>query len=125
MSHKDKKNETSFDIGNKAAEKWTLEDAKAKIIEVRDAAAKGANSLQQAVHQSNIYRTGYNYLLKKFPELEGIKEDTIDLIVDGINTKGLESVYNPTMCIWRMKQLGEKDKQEIEQTTRVIKVKTS
>lgn len=125
MSHKDKKNDTSFKIGNKLSEKWTYEDAVAMFEKIREEAVKGANSFQQAQHRAGLYASGLNYLLKKFPDLVSIKEDITDLIVDNINTKGLEGEYNATLCIWRMKQLGEHDKQVIEQTTKTIKVKTN
>ena len=121
----DMKNETSFDIGNKAAEKWTFEDAKEAINKVRQAALDGARSIQGAILDAGLYSSGFDYLLEKYPDLGSYKKDIQNIIIHTINTKGLEGEFNPAMSIWRMKQLGEKDKSEVVQTKRVIKVKTS
>lgn len=125
MPDKDKKNETSFKIGDKAAEKWTLKDATKAIEKVRKAALDGARSIQGAILDAGLYSSGFDYLLNKYPNLGSYKKDIQNIIIHTINTKGLEGEFNPAMSIWRMKQLGEKDKTEVEQTTRVIKVKTS
>jgi hypothetical protein len=125
MANADKKNATSFKIGDKAAEKWTPEDAEAAILKVRQAAIDGARSIQGAILDAGLYSSGFDYLLEKYPNLGSYKKDIQNIIVHTINTGGLDGEYNAAMSIWRMKQLGEKDKQEIEQTTKVIKVKTS
>ena len=125
MGHKDKKNNTSFDICNKVAEKWTLKDATAIFKKVRDEAIGGARSIQGAILKAGLYSSGFYYLLEKYPVLESIKKDINDIIINTINEGGLDGVYNPALSIWRLKQLNETDKTEVVQTTRVIKVKTS
>lgn len=125
MANADKRNEYTFKIGDKAAEKWTLEDATKSMEKVLTSAKAGARSIQEAILDAGLYSSGFYYLLEKFPILESYKKDVNDIIVNTINKGGLDGDYNPAMSIWRMKQLGEKDKQEIEQTTKVIKVKTS
>ena len=55
--------------------------------------------------------TKVDYWVNKMPIFEDIKKDIQDVIVSRINGKGLKGDYNATMCIWRSKQLGEKDTQ--------------
>lgn len=54
------------------------------------------------------------YWAKKIPIFENLKKDVQDIIISRINKGALKSDYNATASIWRMKQLGEKDKIETE-----------
>lgn len=54
------------------------------------------------------------YWTKKIPVFENLKKDIQDIIISRINKNALNNKFNATASIWRMKQLGEKDKQEIE-----------
>ena len=118
-----------FEIGNKVAEKWTEENVNELILKMRDLAAKDISilSFQDAILKVGLYSSGFNYLIDKFPVFESIKKDISDIIIARINKGGLEGDFNPTMCIWRSKQLGEKDQQyqEVKQenTNTEIKVK--
>ena len=56
------------------------------------------------------------YWSKKIPNIENIKNYIRDIINSRINKKALRGNFNPTASIWRMKQLGEKDTQEIKNT---------
>ena len=115
-----------FDIGNKAAEKWNEENVKELIENMRDNAKddKEILCLQDAIHSVDLYSSGLNYLIKKFPVFESIKKDIEDLILARINKGALLGDFNPASGIWRMKQLGEKDTQHQDFTTKGEKIKS-
>ena len=117
MANKDKKNKTSFDVGNKAAEKWTLIEAENKFIEIRANAEINTEvlCLQDAYLKIGMYGSTFHYLIEKFPVLEIYKKDITDIVVSRINKNALQNKFNATASIWRMKQLGETDKSEIKQ----------
>ena len=132
------KNKTSFKQGNKAAEKWTedealrvfdemlrkLQEANRPIMEVIENERTGAKSifinpkdLYLSMHQfindmdyEGImpYRSFY-HCLEKFPVLHEIKRQMSDIVLNTINVLGMTGNASPTMVIWRSKQLGEKD----------------
>lgn len=113
MSNKDKKNATSFQLGDKAAEKWTYDEVEKIMHQMREN-AKNNNDvlcLQDAIASVDLYTSSLNYLLDKFPNFENIKKDIQDLIIRRINKNALEGDYTPAASIWRMKQLGERDTQ--------------
>lgn len=55
-----------------------------------------------------------NYWCNKIPVFANLKNDIQNIIISRINKNALNNKFNSTASIWRMKQLGEKDKQEIE-----------
>lgn len=104
-------------IGNDYNEIYTLDKELPifkKIIE--DAKSGKYLSIQEAVMRSPYPRSVFYYLCDKFKDLDNIKKELNDIIIAIINRRGLEGEYNATSSIWRMKQLGERDKQEITQT---------
>lgn len=125
MSNKDKKNITSFDFGNKAAEKYTKQEAEKIIIDIINNSIDNNDilCLQDAYLKSNILHSTFYYLLGKFPELNKYKKDIQNIIISRINNKALKSEFNPASSIWRMKQLGEKDKTETDITTKGESIK--
>ncbi len=58
----------------------------------------------------------FYYLIKVRQELEDIKKDIDAQVISKVNKGALTGDFQPTASIWRMKQLGESDKQEILQT---------
>ena len=108
---------TRFKEGNKAAEKWTLNEVEKVMDEMRDNAMEDKRilCLQDAIHSVSLYSSSLNYLIDKFPVFENIKKDIQDIITARINKGALEGDYQPTAAIWRMKQLGEIDSKEIKQ----------
>lgn len=117
MANKDKKNITSFEKNNKAAEKWDVAECKLSFERIVDLAieTKVWLSMQSIVLYNGIipYSTFY-YLLEKFPVLDSYKRQLNDIIIERINNGALLGDFVPAPSIWRMKQLGEKDKQEID-----------
>lgn len=110
---------------NKYAEKYTLEDAEKIFNEILKLSIESEDVLciQEAVIKSGIPRSTFYALCKKHKVLDNIKKEINDAIISKINRQALTSKYNPTASIWRMKQLGEKDKQEI-QSSGTLDIKT-
>ena len=110
---------TQFKKGNRDAEKWSLEKAEELFNKAYEYALTNKDCLcvEDAIYHSGIpFSTFYN-LSKKSTVLEDIKKDINRAILRRINKKGLNGEFNATMSIWRLKQLGEQDKQVIEQNT--------
>jgi hypothetical protein len=112
------KNITSFKVGNKAAEKWTEEEAVNSFELALELTLKDKDILcvQDAFFAIPMRPTTAHYLMDKFPVLEDIKKDINDRVISRVNKGALEGDYNPTAGIWRMKQLGERDERHIDQT---------
>lgn len=53
-----------------------------------------------------------DYWAKKIPTFGSLKTDIQNIIVSRVNKNALFGDFNATASIWRMKQLGEIDKQE-------------
>jgi len=109
-----------FEIGNKAAEKWTEEDAIKAFEEAYNKTHEDKNILcvQDAFFAIEMRPTTAHYLINKFPVLEDVKKDINDKVISRINNGALKGDYNPTAGIWRMKQLGERDTQYQDHTTK-------
>ncbi len=104
-------------IGNKYNEIYTLEKELPIFKEIVEDAKKGKYlSIQEAVMHSIYPRSVFYYLCEKFKDLDDLKKELNDIIIAIINRGGLEGEYNSTSSIWRMKQLGETDKTEVNQT---------
>ena len=104
-----------FEIGNKAAEKWTEEQTRAIFMQMMLNAKTDEDILciQDAIASVDLYVSSVNYLIEKFPVFEKLKEDLQNIIIQRINRGALKGYFNPTASIWRMKQSGETDEQKI------------
>ena len=71
-----------FEIGNKEAEKWTEEDARIIIEQMRINTVEDSKilCLQDAIHSVGLYRSGMDYLTDKFPVFGNIKKDIQKII---------------------------------------------
>lgn len=104
-----------FEENNKAAEKWTLE-ASIEAFEKMLSNAKSDKDIlcyNDACQSINMRYTTAEYLCIKHPVLDDFKKDIQMAIVSRINKGSLTGDYVPTPAIWRMKQLGETDQQQI------------
>ena len=109
--------------GNRYAEKHSIEEWEKVFNNVYKNACKGKyTSLQQAWIKNDIRPSTATWLVKKYEVLASIKKDISEAIIALINDRGLEGDYNATCVIWRSKQLGEVDKQEIEQKTTTVEL---
>ena len=104
-----------FEIGNKAALKWTEDEARSIFEKMLHNTKHNDDILciQDAIMSVDLYRSSVDYLLDKFPVFRKIKEDINDAIISRINKGALTGQFNPTASIWRMKQSGERDTSEI------------
>jgi hypothetical protein len=103
--------------GNKYAQIWNEENAMVEFIKALEFAEKDSRCLclEDAIHHAKIPYSTYDYLANKYEVLGRIKKDTMAEVKRRINKGSLEGDYNPASGIWRMKQLGDTDKQEIKQ----------
>ena len=104
--------------GNKYAQKYTLDEAMELFIIGLEYAESNDNclSLADAIKQTTIPYSTYDYLAEKHEVLGYIKNDTKTEVTRRINKHALKGEFNATSSIWRMKQLGEKDKTEVQNT---------
>lgn len=115
-----KQNKTKFKEGNKAAEKWTEKES-VEIFEklyqqarTNDTVLSIDDIILYAKDTLNLPSRTFFYLVNKFAVLQSLKEDINSAIRAKINRKGLTGDFNPTMCIWRQKQLGESDPDKVK-----------
>ena len=112
-----------FKIGNKAAEKWTEQNTYDVFMRMLSVAQEDEEVLciQDVLHHPEIklYRSGMDYLLEKFPVFGKYKKDIQDAIVSRINKGALNGDLVSTPAIFRMKQLGEEEKQVHEVTQNI------
>lgn len=107
----------SAEKGNKYAQMYTEEEA-LSMFEQMFEYSKTDNCLcvQDAFLHVGMPSSTFYYLISVRKELEDIKKDIDASVISKINRGGLKGDFNPTASIWRMKQLGERDKTEVTQT---------
>lgn len=101
--------------GNKYAQVYTFEEAFEKFKEMLEySATDDCLCVQDAFLHVKMPSSTFYYLTESYKELEDIKKDIDANVISKINRKALKGEFQPTASIWRMKQLGEKDKTEVE-----------
>lgn len=100
------------EIGNKYAQKWTKDEAYPLFIKGLKYAQKSTLCLHlaDAINQTGIPYSTYDYLAEKHKVLGTIKKDTKIEVLRRVNKGTMEGDYTPAAGIWRMKQLGETDR---------------
>lgn len=107
----------SAEKGNKYAQIYTLEGWIDKLNEIYDDACNGNIwSIQEAWMKHNVKPSSVKWWIRKEKKLSAIKEDINDVIIAVLNRKLLEGDMNTAGAIFRMKMLGEREKQEIVNT---------
>lgn len=103
--------------GNRYNEKNTMDEWREIFETMLDDAYEGNEILcvQDLFVKYRISSSTFYDLCKKHKDLESTKKDIQNIIIARINKGGLNSTYNTTAAIWRMKQLGEVDRQDINQ----------
>ena len=100
---------------NKYNQKYSLEQA----IELLDKAVEYSRenedclSVQDAIIHIGLPHSTFYHLCSNHKELDNIKTEINNNVIARVNKHALKGNFNATAGIWRMKQLGEKDKQEI------------
>lgn len=114
----DEVNKGGAPLGNKNAQKFTLEEWIDKFEEVyMYANVEGYTSLQQAFIKNNIRPSTYKWLVNKYVELDNIKNDIADSIIAVLTQEALTGGYKETMSIFRCKVLGDVVVERVDQTT--------
>ena len=103
--------------GNVYSQVWTLENALPRFIDALEfSKTDDCLCLQDAIIHSGIPSRTFYYLAENHEDLQTIKEDIHVQIISRINKGALKDNFVASPAIWRMKQLGEKDEQHINQT---------
>ena len=113
--------------GNRYAERNSIEEWNNIFEKIYDNAVKGEyNSLQDAFMSNDIRPSTMRFLCSRHKELSSLKKDIGEAIIRSLNDKALfiDNRVSPAIAIWRMKQLGETEKQVIENTNTVIELTT-
>lgn len=108
------------EIGNKYAQEWTLENALPRFEDTLKFALddeKNCLCMQEAVMQSGIPSRTFYQLSKDHKVLQDIRAEINDAIIIRVNRGAMKGDLKETSSIFRMKQLGERDKLEIDHTT--------
>lgn len=108
----------AFDLRNKYAQQWTIENAQPRFEDALEYAANNEDclSLQDAKFQSGIPSRTFDYLVNNHDVLRLIKQDIMDHIISRVNRLAIKDQAPASPAIWRMKQLGERDEQHISNT---------
>ena len=103
--------------GNKYAQKYTIDEAMEVFIQMLEfSKTDECLCIQDAFLHVELPSSTFYDLVSKYKVLENIKRDIMANIISRVNRSGLRGEFNPTASIWRMKQLGEKDKTEVQNT---------
>ena len=111
--------------GNRYAERNSIEEWNNIFEKIYDNAVKGEyNSLQDAFMSNDIRPSTMRFLCSRHKELSSLKKDIGEAIIRSLNDKALfiDNRVSPAIAIRRMKQLGETEKQVIENTNTVIEL---
>jgi hypothetical protein len=113
--------------GNRYGEKHSLEEWETIFEGIYDKAVQGEyTSLQDAFMSNDVRPSTERWLCSRYKALASIKKDIAEAIIRSLNDKALfiDNRVSPAIAIWRMKQLGETEKQVIENTNTVIELTT-
>lgn len=111
--------ENRFKEGDQAHLTYTMEVAEKLFIELLEFVQDDKNDIlcqQEAyIKFPKTTHKNYYYLLDKYPKLHKFKAAICDAITARVNRGALREKMSATAAIWRMKQNGEKEVQEIKQ----------
>ena len=100
--------------GNKYTQKYNEDEAIEVFLSMLEySKTDECLCIQDAVLNAEMPISTFYNLIEKHKVLEDIKRDIDAAIISKVNRGGLKGDFNPTSAIWRMKQLGEKDKTEV------------
>lgn len=101
--------------GSKIAQKYDMDEV-TKTFEMLVERCKDGEflSIQECTMHSNMNPRTFRYYCKQYPKLNELKEAMNDYIIANVNRMALSGKFNPASAIFRMKQLGEKDNNNIE-----------
>lgn len=102
---------------NTYAQKYSLDEALPLFLEMLEySLSDECLCVQDAFLHIKMPSSTFHYLIDKYKVLEDIKKDINANVISKVNKGALKGDFQPTASIWRMKQLGERDKTEVTQT---------
>lgn len=103
---------------NNYAQEWTLENALPRFEDALKYASENDDCLclQDAIAQTGIPYSTFDYLAENQEVLGTIKKSIKAEVIRRINRLAMKDQAPASPAIWRMKQLGERDEQHINQT---------
>lgn len=105
------------EIGNRYAEKYTLEEALVLFEQMLDySATDDCLCVQDAFLHIKMPSSTFYHLIDTYKVLENIKKDINANVISKVNKGALKGDFQPTASIFRMKQLGEVDVTEVKNT---------
>lgn len=101
--------------GNKYAAQWTLENALPRFEDALVFAETDNDCLclQDAKFKTGIPSRSFDYLVDNHEVLRSIKQDIMNHIISRVNRLAIKDQAPAAPSIWRMKQLGERDEQTV------------
>lgn len=103
--------------GSQLNKKYSEKDLVKVFWEVAEKCIEGEFlSIQECQMASGIPPSTFYDVSKKYDSLEDPKRQMNDAIIATVNRMGLTNKFNATMCVWRLKNLGERDKTEVAHT---------
>lgn len=107
-----------FQPGNKYAQEWTFENSLPRFEDALKYAMNTENCLciQDAILQTGIPSRTFYYLVENHSVLRSIKDEINEVIIIRVNKGAMKGELKETASIFRMKQLGERDKVDINHT---------
>lgn len=105
-----------FIKGHDMNRKWTEDEAVAIFIDLANRTRNGEFlTIQEIIMNSPFSPRMFDKMAEKYASCREIKEIMKNDILAIINRGGMEGTLNPATVIWRNKQLGEHDRQIVEQ----------
>jgi len=110
-----------FEPGHKYSEVYNLENALPRFEDALKFATENEDCLclQDAKYKTAIPSRTFDHLVDTHDILRSIKQDIMEQIVRRVNRLAMKDQAPAAPAIWRMKQLGEKDQQFIDQSLRL------
>ena len=105
--------------GNQYTRKYTEEEATEIFLRGAEWAKSSEDCLclEDVILHLDIPASSFYYLVKEYNVLESIKKEMHIAIISRINKGAVNSEYAAAPAIWRLKQMGESDQQNINVTS--------
>lgn len=106
-------------VGNKNAEVWTLDQAQKFINDLYENIESNVNctSIEAAACELGQYEAAIYYLREKYKEIDFEPIKKAKAIIKGrLIENGLKNKYNPTMCIFVLKNNHDMDEKQVIET---------
>lgn len=113
-----KANVTSYKVGDKAAETWTLEVAESFMLQALEL-SKNDITLTNIANKLDVYTHVFDYVCEKYPNFTSIKKQIMKNLENNIFTGAIsKDGYTPSVAIFGLKHnYGWRESSNIDVTT--------